>query len=47
MQLATAARAAGAGTITELLGVTPRVDIAWTPDGYASDQLIGTWPGRA
>ena len=46
MQLVTAARAAGAGTINELLGVTPRVDIGWTPDGYATDQLIGDLAGQ-
>ncbi len=40
MQLVEAARAAGAGTITEVLGVAPRTDVAWPPDGYASDHLV-------
>ncbi|MGN6301066.1 MAG: DUF6049 family protein [Angustibacter sp.] len=40
MQLVEAARAAGAGTITEVLGVTPRTDVAWPADGYASDRLV-------
>ncbi|HEX3004432.1 MAG TPA: DUF6049 family protein, partial [Angustibacter sp.] len=40
MQLVEAARAAGAGTITEVLGVAPRTDVAWPADGYASDQLV-------
>jgi hypothetical protein len=40
MQLVDAARAAGAGTITEVLGVAPRTDVAWPADGYASDRLV-------
>ncbi|WP_426564217.1 DUF6049 family protein [Angustibacter sp. McL0619] len=46
MQLVTAARAAGAGTIAEVLGVIPRNDIAWPPDGYASDSLVGDLAGQ-
>ncbi len=37
--LVDAARAAGAGTVAEVLGVSPRTDIAWPADGYASDHL--------
>ncbi len=40
MPLVPAARAAGAGTVTEVLGVTPRTDIAWPADGYANDDLV-------
>jgi len=40
MSLGTAARAAGAGTITEVLGVTPRTDIAWPAGGEATDDLV-------
>ncbi|MGN6613368.1 MAG: DUF6049 family protein [Angustibacter sp.] len=40
MQLVEAARAAGAGTITEVLGVAPRTDVAWPADGYARDRLV-------
>ncbi|KQX61875.1 DUF6049 family protein [Angustibacter sp. Root456] len=40
MQLVEAARAAGAGTITEVLGVAPRTDVAWPAHGYASDHLV-------
>jgi hypothetical protein len=41
MSLLPAARAAGAGTIAEVLGVSPRTDVIWPPGGYASDELIG------
>ncbi|GAB3592558.1 DUF6049 family protein [Angustibacter peucedani] len=41
-----AARAAGAGTITEVLGVTPRTDVVWPADGYASDELVTALAGQ-
>lgn len=39
MALVDSARAAGAGTIAEVLGVSPRTDVAWPAGGYASDRL--------
>jgi Family of unknown function (DUF6049) len=39
MALVDSARAAGAGTIAEVLGVSPRTDLAWPANGYADDRL--------
>jgi hypothetical protein len=47
MKLVEAARAAGAGTITEVLGVAPHTDVAWPADGYASDGLVRDLSERA
>lgn len=44
-ELLAAARAVSAGIIDEVLGVTPRGDIAWPADGRAGNDALADWKG--